>query len=162
MSIPQADGTPDLKSWIKENHSELLRMALFFARDRQLAEDINQEVCLKIMRAWPKKNQRDLIITSRGYVFTIVRNTFLSRKAADSRTRKIETPLEEEHDPAFEDADVALRELLVDVPEDERAMLILHYHFRLSIVEAGRKLGLTRDGAYRLHGRALATLRARV
>lgn len=160
MSMHQADGTPDLKSWIEENHSALLRLAFFCSKDPRLAEEITQEACLKIMRAWPKKRQRDLIITSRGYVFTIVRNVFLSQMKSYSRISQSETQLGPEHDTAFTNSDTALRKLLVDLAEDERAMLILRYHFRMTTLEAGRQLGLSRDASYRLHDRALATLRA--
>ncbi|WP_424533709.1 RNA polymerase sigma factor [Sphaerisporangium viridialbum] len=161
MSALEADGTPDSKSWIEDNHARLLRLALLFTRDPRLAEDIAQEACLKIMRAWPKKPQRDSIITSPGYVVTIVKNACRTHWKAHSRRNEFETSLEPECDPEFKDADVTLRDLLVDLPEDEHAMLILRYYEGETILEAGRQLGLSRDRAYRLHDRALETLRAR-
>jgi len=159
MNTPQADGTPDLKSWLEENYRHLLWVAFLITRDRQLAEDIAQDASLKIMRAWPNNWQRDMIITSRAYVFTIVLNAFRSHQKVPSRTKKFEVPLEPKHDVVFQDTDAELRELLVGLPDDERALLILRYYFGETIVEAGHKLGLSRDGAYRLNQKAFVSLR---
>ncbi|GAA4238085.1 hypothetical protein GCM10022254_52510 [Actinomadura meridiana] len=160
MSAPQADGTPDLTSWIKENHRYMLRVAFMMSRDPWLAEDITQEACLKIFRAWQNKQQRDLILTSRGYVFNIVRNTFLNHWKTRSRINHHEVPPGPEYDEVFRDSDTKLRDLIFDLPEDERALLIFHYHFRMHILDAGRQLGISKHGAYRLRDRAHNSLRA--
>jgi len=51
-----------------------------------------------------------------------------------------------------------VRRAMVDMPEREREMIRLHYYEDLTIEQAGKRLGLSKSWASRLHSRALRLL----
>lgn len=158
MSSPQAEDMPDLGTWLAEHYDGLLKAAWFCTWDPHLAQDIAQDASVKIMKAWPDSRQRAAIITSPGYVRQIVVNAFRSHLKNLSRTNKREVPFIAEQDKANTgSADIELRMAILELPENERTLLILRYE-GYTILEAGRLLGLSRDQAYRLNEQAKRSL----
>jgi RNA polymerase sigma-70 factor (ECF subfamily) len=114
-------------------------------------EDVAGEVFLQVVRDLPRftGDERDF----RAWVFTIVH-----RRLQDERRRRARRPtvaMPEHHDPAggdvADEAGVALDrgrvlELLAELPEDQRSVLLLRILGDLTIEEIARALG-KRPGA---------------
>lgn len=154
---------PDFEVWFRANAGELLRYALFVAPDRAKAEDIAQDAAVKVFKAWASEDLRERIITSAAYVRRIVENCFLDYRKVRSRANEREEGHEGEEaggvEPAVE-SDLDVRAALLRLVGDERDMLFLTYYQDLRIADAGRQLGISGTGAYRLHERALRHLAA--
>ena len=80
--------------------SELWRFAMRLTQDRQLSEDLVQEV---LLRAWkdPSLGQRDHA-AARAWLFTATRNLIIDRwrRAASRHEQRVEDPPEESADDA--------------------------------------------------------------
>lgn len=160
MSRPPEPGTTgDFASWFRKSAALLLWWAYIYTRNRWLAEDIAQEAAAKVFKAWTDDKTRELILTSPGYVRTIVRNCFLEHIKVPSRTSDREAELDlERHDQGDDGIDQELRMTVLGLADAERDLIIFHYYGGLTIKEAGSQLGLPASKAYRLHTKALASL----
>jgi RNA polymerase sigma factor (sigma-70 family) len=155
---------PDMDAWLRDNRDRLLRYAHFHTWDADLAEDVAQDAAMKIFRSWADDELRRRITTSRGYVFTIVKNSFIDFRKVRSRTNEFEDELtdEEPHEATVPHDDPesgwAVRAAIRRLDDDERDLLFLTYYEDLKVKEAGQLLGLTEAQAYRLHERAKRNL----
>jgi len=76
-------------------------MALRLARSRPEAEDLVQEVMIRAYRFWGSFKPGTSV---RAWLFTIVRNTFITRYHSDNRDRAGATNLATYHETAADDA----------------------------------------------------------
>jgi DNA-directed RNA polymerase specialized sigma24 family protein len=157
MRSGQPAGTPDTASWFVENYARLLKAAWFLTGDKYLAEDIAQDASERILRAWPDPRKRDVIRSSPGYVYGIVRNAHSSYWKGRSRTNRSEVPLDAERDDREVKPDLELRMAIRQLPHEQFTIIYLRY-IGLTIVEAGKAMELTRDEAYGLHSKAKRSL----
>ncbi|WP_127504641.1 SigE family RNA polymerase sigma factor [Actinoplanes solisilvae] len=139
----------------------LLRYAVLLSGDREEARDIVQEVLTRALVKWDRIGQ---VTDPFGYVRRMVTNEFLSLR----RRRRVKTvPLGPEavdgssapHAPEQAQPDDDLWRLLMKLPRQQRAVLVLRYYEGLSDLEIaevlGRRTGTVRSNA----SRALAALR---
>jgi RNA polymerase sigma-70 factor (sigma-E family) len=138
----------------------LVRFAVVLTGDRGLAEDVVQEVLLRVHRRWARIQALD---SPEHYVRRMITNEYLSWRRRWSRQvphahppdRPDSTP-----DPATAHAERdALRIELDKLPRRQRAVLVLRYYAGLSDAEIAEVLGCGAGTVRGYASRALATLR---
>lgn len=124
--------------------SAIFRFALGLCGDRAQAEDIVSETFVRVLTRAPRIESR----TALAYLLAIARNTYLSGQ----RRRRREVPLSEDlpapaQDPAArlhsEDRLTATLHALRDLPEGERAALLLRVDHELPYKEIAAALGIS-------------------
>jgi len=139
----------------------LLRYAVLLSGDREGARDIVQEVLARALMKWDRIGS---VQDPYGYVRRMVTNEFLSLR----RRRRVWTvPLRQEavdgvsapQAPERPEPDDDLWHLLMRLPRQQRAVIVLRYYESLSDLEIADVLGC-RAGTVRSNAsRALAALR---
>jgi|SRR5688572_12673992 RNA polymerase sigma-70 factor (ECF subfamily) len=127
---------------------KVFRMALAIVQDRGLAEEITQEVFLKVWRAFPAYDGRAAPST---WLYTIARNTCLSAARAQShrRTMSLDAAIE----PSAAEVpirDLALAQCLARLPEPLRQIVTLFYYEDRSVKDVAAMLGLP-EGTVKSH-----------
>ncbi|MCY1136444.1 SigE family RNA polymerase sigma factor [Actinoplanes sp. Pm04-4] len=141
--------------------ASLLRYAALLSGDREEARDIVQEVLARALVKWGRIGS---VQDPYGYVRRMVTNEFLSLR----RRRRVWTvPLGPEavdgasapRAPEHPEPDDELWRLLMRLPRQQRAVIVLRYYESLSDLEIAEVLGC-RTGTVRSNAsRALAALR---
>ena len=118
---------------------KVFRMAVAMLRDAGRAEEVTQEIFLKMWRAFPGYNGRASLST---WLYTIARNTCLSAVRAESYRRT--SALDDVPEPAAADSPsgVDWHRLLARLPEAQRHVITLFYFEERSITEVAAMLGV--------------------
>jgi RNA polymerase sigma-70 factor (ECF subfamily) len=121
-----------LEALLDAHEQQVFRMALVMLRDRGRAEEVTQEVFLKLWKALPSYDGRALPST---WLYSIARHTCLSAVRAESYRRTV--ALDDVDAPASVDpvSDTLLRTLLGRLPEDQRMAISLFYWEDKSVKE---------------------------
>lgn len=122
-----------LEELLDTHEQQVFRMALVMLKDRGRAEEVTQEVFLKLWKALPTYDGRAQPST---WLYSIARNTCLSALRAQSYRRTI--GLDEVDAPGAMDPvpDTFVRSLLARLPEDQRRAVTLFYWEDKSVKEA--------------------------
>jgi RNA polymerase sigma-70 factor (ECF subfamily) len=123
-------------------------MALLMLQDRGRAEEVTQDVFLKVWRALPGYDGRASPST---WLYTIARNTCLSalRSARHRRT----TPLDETPEPGVSSevlGHLSIAQCVAALPDVERRVITLFYWEDRSIQDVARALDLP-EGTVKSH-----------
>lgn len=127
---------------------KVFRMALAMLRDAGRAEDVTQDIFLKLWRALPAFDGRAALST---WLYTIARNTCLSAVRAESYRKT--SPLDDSSHPAVPNTtlrDVALEQCLSRLPDMQREVLTLFYLQERSVVDVAKMLDLP-EGTVKSH-----------
>lgn len=149
-------GQPSFRELFEGEESSLLRYAFSLTGRREVAEEIVQEVFLKLHSKW------DEVESPRAWLFRSVRNRAFNHLRKSKREilqseEDVETslkPHEETPDAliARMEAAAALRNLLDDLGENDRELVKLKYFEGLKYREISERTGLTISNVgYRLH-----------
>ena len=132
--------------------NKVYRLAFSFTRDRARAEELAQDVFVKIWQVLPRFDGRASLST---WLYAIARNTCLSALRYDARRRM--QPLDEVHEPSartFErDAGTdhsGIWRLVDRLPEAQRRVITLFYLEDRSLGEVGRLLDMP-EGTVKSH-----------
>ena len=140
----------------------LARFAAMICVDRGLAEDVVQEVLLRVHGRWA---EIDRLAHPDAYVRRMIVNEYLSWKRKWARVVPTETVPEDEvgADPFDQLSDRAqLAAEIVRLPRRQRVVVVLRFYGGLSDAEIAADLGCS-QGTVRSHmSRALATLRVQL
>ncbi len=140
----------------------LARFAAMICVDRGLAEDVVQEVLLRVHRRWA---EIDRLAHPDAYVRRMIVNEYLSWKRKWARVVPTEIVPENEigADPFDQLGDRAqLAAEMVRLPRRQRVVVVLRFYGGLSDAEIAADLGCS-QGTVRSHmSRALATLRVQL
>jgi RNA polymerase sigma-70 factor, ECF subfamily len=126
----------------------VFRMAVAMLRDTGRAEEITQDVFLKVWRALPGYDGRAALGT---WLYTIARNTCLSAVRSESYRRT--WPITESSEPALEmttAADVEIAECLAALPAIQREVVTLYYLQEKSVRDVSELLDLP-EGTVKSH-----------
>src|SRR3954468_18689898 len=123
---------------------DLVRFALWLARDRAVAEDVVQET---LIRAWKSRGELKDTAAARPWLFTIVRREH-ARLYERKRLPTVDVDeVEALGDPALaSDGDaglIDLRRAIMKLPDDYREPLVLQVLGGFSTAEIATELGLT-------------------
>ncbi|MET0133510.1 MAG: SigE family RNA polymerase sigma factor [Kibdelosporangium sp.] len=150
--------------FVADRLDRLLRYATAMTCDRYLAQDIVQEVLLRVQHRWPRIAAMDAPYL---YVQRMVTNEYLSwrrRKAARDITttprvlEALSSPVND-HATRYAERD-AMRARIAILPRKQRAALVLRYYEDCSDEQIATVLNCS-HGTVRSHiSRALQTLRA--
>jgi RNA polymerase sigma-70 factor (sigma-E family) len=138
----------------------LLRFAVVLTGDRGLAEDVVQEVLLRVYERWAKIGELDHPV---HYVRRMIVNEYLNWRRRWGRvTPRADPPLD--FDPVADHAAVhaerdALRIELDKLPRRQRAVLVMRYYAGMSDTEIAEVLGCRAGTVRGYASRALAALR---
>ena len=119
---------------------KVFRMAVAMLRDTGRAEEVTQDIFLKVWRALPSYDGRALVST---WLYAIARNACLSAIRAESYRRT--EPLESVAEPAWTPSasgDVDWDRLLTKLPEVQRRVVTLYYFEDRDVKDVADRLGL--------------------
>ena len=140
----------------------LLRFAAVLTGERGLAEDVVQEVLLRVHQQWPKISALD---SPEHYVRRMITNEYLSWRRRWARVVPQAAPQVEstipDHAVVHAEQD-ALRTELDKLPRRQRAVLVLRYYGGMSDVQIADTLGCSAGTVRGYASRALAALRITV
>lgn len=123
--------------------------------DRSSAEDLVHDAYISLLRQLRADPSKDLQI---GYLITAIRNRFLDRvRSAEREQRRMRLVAASE---TLAEPD-AMPSQLADLPERERAALVLRYIDDLPVPEVADALGVSTHAAESLLARARARLRGK-
>lgn len=152
------DDAAGFEAFARAHLSGLLRTGTAICGDPALAEDLVQEVLIKVMRHWRRISKLD---NPPAYVRRMLVNEFISdrRKTRSSPRANVEpTDVVLDHAERIAERD-SLRDAIRQLPRQQQAALALRYFIGLSDPEIADHLGC-RPGTVRGYlSRALATLR---
>lgn len=142
-----------LERLLDRYEQRVFRMAVMMLKDTGRAEEVTQDIFLKLWRALPSYDGRAALST---WLYTIARNTCLSAVRAEAYRRT--TPLDEAAEPAappsppLTDAllDGALGRHLAALPELQREVLTLFYLEEKSVKDVAALLDLP-EGTVKSH-----------
>lgn len=127
---------------------KIFRMAFAMLRDAGRAEEITQDVFLKVWRALPGYDGRAALGT---WLHTIARNTCLS--AVRHESYRHTWPITQSSEPAVEGTapvDVQLAECLAALPDVQREVITLYYLQEKSVKDVSEVLDLP-EGTVKSH-----------
>jgi RNA polymerase sigma-70 factor (ECF subfamily) len=127
---------------------KIFRMAVMYLRDSGRAEEVTQDIFLKLWQALPSYDGRAAAST---WLYTIARNTCLSAARSESyrRTKALEDAPEPRAD-ARPAGGLDLERGLAALPETQREAITLFYLEERSIAEVARMLDLP-EGTVKSH-----------
>ena len=128
---------------------KVFRMAVMFLRDRGRAEEVTQDIFLKLWRVLPTYDGRAALST---WLYTIARNTCLSAIRAEVHRKTL--PLDWIAEPVAAGGGnlntIELRRCLERLPEIQRDVITLFYLQEKSVGEVARMLDLP-EGTVKSH-----------
>lgn len=141
----------------REMSKPVYTVALRIVRCRETAEDVTQEIFVRLydsppdasvnnLRAWIFRMARNLAIDSLRKQHITQSEDSLAEYAGEDEVRKTDTRLDVER-------------AMSHLPQTEREIVSLHIHGELSFAEVARIMGLSLPATYRTYRRALNRLR---
>jgi RNA polymerase sigma factor (sigma-70 family) len=130
---------PPFEAFYAEHGDEVLRI-LRRLLGRDAAEDAFQETFLRALRAYERLEHGAHL---RAWVITIARNVALDAHRRSRPTGEMPELPHEDGRPAFEE----LAPLTDDLPEKERAAVVLRYGYDLTYDEIAAAIGSSPDAA---------------
>jgi RNA polymerase sigma-70 factor (sigma-E family) len=147
------------EDYARERGLDLLRAAYLLTGDRNDAEDLVQEVLLKVFRHWSKVSAAG---NQDGYVHRMLVNQFLNGR----RRRALPAlPLSETQAEPAGDLEEGVVErdrvarALAELPPRERLAIVLRHYRGMSHLEIATAMGITESSARSATSRAAQTLR---
>jgi RNA polymerase sigma-70 factor (ECF subfamily) len=138
---------------------DVLRYVASFVRDHHEAEDITQNVFAKLMKAIKRYQQQQVPFDA--WILRVARNAALDHLRAKRAIPTEEVRVADNgHAEVSHDRGHALREALEELPEDQRAVLVLRHIVGLSPVEIAGTLNKSESSVHGLHHRGRRSLRA--
>jgi RNA polymerase sigma-70 factor (ECF subfamily) len=123
-------------------------MAIAMLRDRGRAQDVTQDVFLKLWRALPSYDGRAALST---WLYTIARNTCLTAVRAESYRRPAaDLSTLEPQAESIRPETIALQSAIDRLPEVQRTILTLFYFEDRNIAEVASLLGMP-EGTIKSH-----------
>ncbi|MBM9506205.1 SigE family RNA polymerase sigma factor [Actinacidiphila acididurans] len=155
---------PTFEEYVSGRGTALLRLAYLLSGDSHLAEDLTQDVLLRVHRRWRRVATLD---HPDAYVKRMLLNEYLSWRRRRSST-EVPAPADTGVPVTGADGDigerVAMQEaawrLLATLPRRQRAVLVLRFYEDLSDAQIAEVLGCAAATVRSQAARALATLRA--
>ena len=137
-----------LERLLDRYEAKVFRMAVMMLRDAGRAEDVTQDVFVKLWRALPSYDGRAALST---WLYTIARNTCLSALRSESYRKT--TSLDRVQEPTvghIRPLDLALKQCLTRLPEIQREVLTMFYFQDRNIAEVAQMLDLP-EGTVKSH-----------
>jgi RNA polymerase sigma-70 factor (ECF subfamily) len=137
-----------LERLLERYEEKVFRMAVMILRDAGQAEEVTQDVFLKVWRALPAYDGRASMST---WVYTIARNTCLSAMRSESYRKT--SFLEESHEPTvagIAPLHLALKQCLSRLPDIQRDVITMFYFEDRNVAEVAKLMDLP-EGTVKSH-----------
>jgi RNA polymerase sigma-70 factor (sigma-E family) len=156
-----ADDPEDFPAFVAASSAQLYRTAcLLTGGDTHLAEDLVQETLVSVCLRWGRRRDIDNPV---GYAQRTLVNTFISmRRKRSNGERPDERPVTDTAVGTDVDLRLTLLAELAQMPELDRAVLVLRYWEDRSVEDTANMLGLGTNTVRTRAFRALARLRERL
>ena len=130
-------------------------VSLRIVQSKEIAEDITQEVFVKLFASPPDSSVRD----PRAWMFRMARNLSIDalRKKECSDIDGMEIPIEDTTDKAVLKMDIEVA--IARLTPIEREIVTLHLNFDMNFVEIAKITGLSLSATYRKYRKAVKDLR---
>ena len=159
------EGDPNVVSALYERYQRSIYRYLYYrVGDPQTAEDLTSEVFLRMIEALSNYNNQN--ISFQAWLFQIARNLSIDhyRKKGAQRDVQLEDNLPEQNDEPLEVIDQELtseklRRALIDLPDNQRDVIVMRFISGMPIVEVAQVLHKSEDSIKGLQRRALLALR---
>jgi RNA polymerase sigma-70 factor (sigma-E family) len=152
----------EFAAFVHQATPSLFATAMALTRDRNLADDLLQDVWIRIYPRWERVQQLD---SPYAYVRRSVVNRYLSvsRRIGEFPVAEIPDSASVMQDHAEASTDRALVEgLLAQLPQKQQAALVLRYLEDLTDVQIGAAIGCRPSTARSLIFRGIVSLRTRL
>jgi RNA polymerase sigma-70 factor, ECF subfamily len=151
-------GPESVRQLYQQHGAPLLLYARSFVSDHGLAEDAVHQVFLKLLRGETAMPDAPV-----AYLYRAVRNTALNAR----RTVARDTPLADQdcwfsHRGGNQEAALALQAALAELPDEQRAVVIMRIWSGLTLDEVATAVGIPLHTAASRYRYALEKLRARL
>jgi RNA polymerase sigma-70 factor (ECF subfamily) len=138
---------------------DVLRYVRSFVQDHHEAEDITQNVFMKLMSAIRKYEPREVPFAA--WILRVARNAALDHLRARRMTPSEDLRLQDdEHGRISHERSRDLHDALEQLPEEQREVLILRHIAGLSPLEIAAVLGKTESSVHGLHHRGRLSLQS--
>jgi RNA polymerase sigma-70 factor (sigma-E family) len=150
----------DLEAFCRREHARLVGAVAYLVGDGELAEDLVQEVLLRVVRRWEHVARLE---SPGGWAHRVAVNLALSALRSRRTRRRIDEQLARwaappaAGDPATA---VTVRRAVAMLPERQRVAIVLRYYADLSVEEVADVMGCPPGTVKTLTSRAIAGLRA--
>jgi RNA polymerase sigma-70 factor (sigma-E family) len=166
MSIDVQDrprAVPDFASYVATRRPALLRWACAVAGDPHAAEDLLQDSLVRVLPRWDHLRER---AAADAYVRRTITRQYVSwqrqpwrrDELASSALPETATAPQDSSAPAPDDAE-RLWDLVLALPAQQRAAVVLRYYEQLSVAETAAVLGCSTGTVKSNTSRGLAALR---
>jgi RNA polymerase sigma factor (sigma-70 family) len=146
----------DFDGFCRTEYPRLVGAMSLYLRDPQEAEDVAQEALVRACRRWRRVSRLD---SPGGWTYRCAVNLARSSMRRRLVRRRVEPRLVE-RDHGADDAEAsALRMLVHDLPDTQRAVVVARFFLRLTVAETADVLGLSEDSVRGHAKRALQSLR---
>jgi RNA polymerase sigma-70 factor (ECF subfamily) len=127
-------------------------------RDEHEAEDVTQQVFLKLTSALPKYQQREVPFSA--WILRVARNLAVDHlRARRSVPCQEIRSVDEQFDDSMHERSRCLHQALSLLPEDQREVLIMRHIMGMSPGEIAQSLGKSEGSIHGLHHRGRGTMR---
>ena len=154
--MPSWEAPPSFEEYVRDRHQELLRFAYLISGDAHLAADLVQDALERTGMAWRRIRRHD---DPGAYVRRVIVNRYLNRVRSLRRERLVDRTPETVHIDA-EPPDEQLWRAILQLPKQQRTVLVLRFYDDLSDAQIAGLLGCSVGTVKSNASRALAKLRA--
>ena len=159
-TLPHSIASGD-KAALRQAYEAYGREMYMFALTLTKGNNTNADDALQecFVRVWQSRDKLASVTSLRGYLFTMLRNTFLNLRRTESRETDRRSRLIVEG-PSGSDVDAeAIDKALNALPEEQRQVVVLKVWGGLTLAEAGQALGIPANTAASRYRYALGKLR---
>jgi RNA polymerase sigma factor (sigma-70 family) len=150
----------ELAEFCHAEHRRLVGTLSLYCRDRYLAEELAQDVLIRVIDNWGQVRQLQSPSAWAHRVAINLANSHLRRRLAERRAtrRLLSRPHPEHHCPDTPTA-IAVRSAVAGLPKRERAVVVLRYFADFSVRDVSLLLAMPEGTVKTLSARALSALR---
>ena len=129
---------------LEDKYNKIYRYCYYRIRNKDVAEDLTQETFLRFFESNYQEKGREM-----NYLYTIAKNLCIN----EIKNNVLTLQNEEIADESVFDADLVekihIRNLLMELPDDDREVLILRYMNGETVSDISKLLGISRFALYR-------------